>query len=466
MIRSNSERKNELDDNYSWLLLDSDLPRVQSRESCCSYITDPNCRPYRYVIAILLSYILGVLSFCYDIPGGIQSTMIKVMKIDSVQYNLISTGYSWPNIIMSLIGTFIVDQFFNIHVGFVFFGTIVFLGQLIVSLGAYMNSFLVMLIGRIVFGSGIGTTGSILATFQVLWFRNKEITFVASLGRCMCRLMASIALFTPQVIYDALDFIASPYYRHGTTQMAGTLLCLFAVGSTVAISLLDKRGAKIIGRRSNIKKKISICDIKDFSLAYWIAVLTITIFYTVSFSFTSNAPLYFVSKYGFPKVTANLANSLSYISVAFLGPFVAVLIDMYGYNLVWGLFGIVLFILSDLLNIVGSEEDIYVPFSAAVICSVAYTFVGTALWITPGLLVHNHQVTTAFGVLLSLMALCKSVVGIIVGIIIDYYGYMIMQLFYLWLLVIIGLLNVSLIVMESLSAESKLMSVKKNKERK
>ena len=449
-------------DESSWLLMDTNQPRVPTDASCFSYLSDPNCRPYRYVIAILLSYVTGVLSFVMDIPGGIQSTIIRVMRIDNTHYNILFSSYSWPDTVMSLAGIVIINQCMGTHYGFVFFGSLLLAGQVTVSVGAYINSFTIFLIGRMILGSSIGTTANLVSTYQVLWFKNREIMFVSSLGRCMCRIMASLALFTPQLIYDALGhFLASPSDRHGTTQMVGTLFCLVTVGSIVTVVFLDKRGAKIIGRRHCAKKNISFHDIKDFPLSYWILALTIAVFYSVAYSFTSNAPLFFINKYGFSKVIANLANSSSYLSVAVLGPIVALMIDLYGYHLLWGLSGIILAISSNLINIGGLESDNYSPFVAAVLLSIAYTFVGTALWVTPGLVVPSHQVTTAFGIVSSLFAITFSVVGATSGIIIDHFGYLILLLFYLWLFAVIGLLNVTLLIFESLSEKSKLMSIRK-----
>ena len=456
-------------DETSWLLLDTKLTRVVSDHgggvvcSCFSYLSDPNCRPYRYMIAILLSYILGVLSFCVDIPGGIQSTMIRVMRIDNTHYSIIFSSYSWPDAIMSLAGIVIVNQYTGIHYGFIFFGLVVLIGQIVISVGAYVNSFSIMLMGRMIYGSGFGTTGSLIMSYQVLWFEGKEVTFVSSLARCMCRLMASVALFTPQLIYDALsDFLQSPTDRHGTTQMVGTLFCLLAVGSIVTVVFLDMRGTRIIGRRHCIKKRINVRDVMDFPFSYWVLTVTIAVFYSIAFSFTSNAPLFIANKYGFGKVTANLANSLSYLSVAILGPVVAVIIDLYGYNIVWGLAGIVLVMLSQLINAGALESDVYVPYLAAVLTSVAYTFVGTALYVTPALLVANHHLTTAFGILSSLFSIMFSVIGVTAGIIIDHLGYLFLLLFYLLLLFVIGLLNIVLLIMESFSAGSKLLGNKKN----
>ena len=76
-----------------------------------------------------------------------------------------------------------------------------------------------------------------------------------SLSLCMQRLYSALALFTPQFLYDALtDIIVSHYYRHGTTLMFGTLLCLIAVLCALSVAYLDKRGAKIIGRKPIARK--------------------------------------------------------------------------------------------------------------------------------------------------------------------------------------------------------------------
>ena len=437
----------------SWLILKEDIPPIlsdkRSLSTCFAYLCDPNCRPYRYVLAIVLSMIEGMLCFCADFPAGIQSTIIKVMKLDNTHYDLIFSAYTWPDIVMSILGTVIVDKYLGMRKGIIVFTGVMFAGQVTVSIGAYTNCFEVMLFGRILLGCGFGTALSLTSAFIILWFGGKEVTFVMSLARCFHRLSATLALFTPKYFYDSLDdCLVLSTARHGTTQMLCTLMALCTVVCAIIVAFLDRRGAKIIGRKPIPKKKISILGILSFSSSFWILILIISVYFAVVISFTANGPLYFVSKYGFSQNAANIANSLSYLAIVFTTPFVALLIDFTGYNLVWGLLGICFAIASNVLYIVSRDVDTFAPYLAAVVYSISFTFFGSAMWVAVGFLVPQTQLTTAFGMLMSLFALCTTIINVSAGIIIDHGGYLFVEIFLLIMLFIVFLLDIFLSLLE------------------
>ena len=439
--------------------LDRDLPKAavnkKSLSSCVSYLLDPNYRPYRYLIALLVSLIEAIVSFNYDFPAGMQATITQVMELDNTQYDLIFSACSWPDIVMSIVGTVIVDKYLGMRRGLCVFSCILLAGQSIICVGAYTNSFPILLCGRVVLGCSVGSLYSLTSAFIIVWFKGKEIVFAMSLARCIHRLSATFALFTPQFLYDSLsNLIVSPYYRHGTTLMLGTLLCLCAVLCALSVAYLDKRGAKIIGKKPIARKNISILSIIKFSKQFWILISIISIYYAVVICFTANVPLYFMSKYGFSKKAAGIADSFSYIAILFAAPFLAVVIEKVGYNLMWGLLGVFLAIISNLVFIITTSTSTFAPYLAAILYSFSYTFFGSAMWVTPGYIVPAvHQLTTAYGMLSSLIASTSVIANISAGVIIDHYGYLLLLFIFVITLVVIGLLSILLSVMEVVSGK-------------
>ena len=441
----------------------ADVPRRQNEDSvsctCLSYVCDPNGRPYKYAIAILISFIQGTLTYCADAPGGIQSTMIRVMHLDNTRYSVFFSAYTWPDIAMSALGSIMINQCLGIRFGLIFFTFIVLLGQIITSIGAITNDFWIALSGRVILGSGVGSTFNLASSFQILWFKDKEISFVMSIGRSVSRLMATLALFTPQMIYDGLGFIAPPTRRLGATLMVGACLCVISVCCALIIALLDKHGAKIIGRKTCVRKNaISIQDVKEFPGSFWVVLVILSVYYAAAICFTAIGSMFFVNKYNLSLTTANLANSLSYASVVFITPLIGLLIDLLGYNLVWGLGGIFLAIISQILYVVGTEKNIFIPFLSAGLSSFSYTLFGSAIWVLPGFLVPTHQATTAYGVTMSVYAFFFSVVGALTGVIIDYFGYLMLSVFYLAVLLSITLLTLLLALLE-LCSQVKVLNI-------
>ena len=74
------------------------------------------------------------------------------MGVDSSEYSVLDSVYSWPNVILPAVGGFLIDRVIGIRVAMVAFCTIICIGQLIVSLGGYLNQFWILVVGRFVFG--------------------------------------------------------------------------------------------------------------------------------------------------------------------------------------------------------------------------------------------------------------------------------------------------------------------------
>ena len=422
-----------------------------------SYFLDPNYRPYRYLIGMLASMIDAFVFFCLYFPAGMQSTIINVMELDNTQYDLIFCAYSWPDIFMSILGTVIVDKYLGMRRGLCIFSCILLAGQTIICVGAYTNSFPILLCGRVVLGCSVGSLYSLTSAFIIVWFKGKEIVFAMSLARCIHRLSATFALFTPQFLYDALtDLIVSPYYRHGTTLMLGTLLCLCAVLCALSVAYLDKRGAKIIGRKPIARKNISILNILTFSETFWILIVIMSVYYAAVDSLTANTPLYFMSKYGFSKTEAGITDSLSYLAVVLAAPFLAVAIERVGYNLMWGLVGISFAVFSNLIYIISTSTITFAPYLAVILYSFSFTFFGCAMYATPGYVVPEHQLTTAYGMLNSLHSSAVTLTNISAGLVIDNLGYLLLFFFFVIIFVVIGLLSILLSVMEVVSGNAEL----------
>ena len=53
------------------------------------------------------------------------------MGVDTTQYQLLYSVYSWPNIILSVFGGFLIDRLLGIRWGAILFATFVCLGQVI-----------------------------------------------------------------------------------------------------------------------------------------------------------------------------------------------------------------------------------------------------------------------------------------------------------------------------------------------
>ena len=102
--------------------------------------------------------------------------------------------------------------------------------------------------------------------------------------------------------------------------MVGVLAMILSLICCVIIIILDKRGSKLLEREPRKIKKISLRNIKDFSISFWLIAIGISIYYPVVFSFTGNGQLFIINKYRLSIIEASVANSLIFAAVIFLIP--------------------------------------------------------------------------------------------------------------------------------------------------
>ena len=73
----------------------------------------------------------------------------------------------WTDIVMSIVGCVIVNQYIGIHLGFIVF-LILLSGQLLCAVGGFVNSFWIFLLVRLI----VGCVGTSINLFHVWWQRH------------------------------------------------------------------------------------------------------------------------------------------------------------------------------------------------------------------------------------------------------------------------------------------------------
>ncbi len=412
----------------------------------------PNSTINRYVVCFCGSFISAITMFCYDFLVGLQPVLIKAMSITNTQYNLLFSAPTWCDIVTAIVGSVLVNRYIGIRWGIVACLTVSFIGQLLVSLAAFVNSFETMLIGRIIFGFAFGTLGGIGCSYLMKWFENKEVAFAMSINRCISRLACSFALITPILIYNSLDnLIVTNSYQLGATCLVATGFAVVNIGLGVFLALFDKLCDEKVQEKSSkdksVEKEFRISDIKHFSCSFWIAVVTFSIFYALSYASTANAQGFFINKFEYSIVHANLANSLSYSLIFVISPLIGLCIDCIGYNLAFAFTGSTLMLVSNFM-LLTSGPILFTPLLAVGLYSISYSLFGGAMWVGIGLLSPKKQVTTAYGIASSGFSLCFSLIDSLAGIILDYYGYFFLYLFFIFLLMVISGCLILLLVSE------------------
>ena len=85
---------------------------------------------------------------CYDSPGALQDEVTSDMNVGVSSFSALYAWYSWPNVIVCFFGGFLIDRLFGIRLGAIIFSSFILLGQLVFALGAFVDRFWLMNLGR------------------------------------------------------------------------------------------------------------------------------------------------------------------------------------------------------------------------------------------------------------------------------------------------------------------------------
>lgn len=406
-----------------------------------AYCCDPRGLPSALLVLTLICLLSFGSYYCYDNPVALQNIIINVMKVDFTRYNLLYSLYSWPNVILALIGGLLMDRVFGIRLGTVIFSSFICIGQLIFALGAFVDLYWLMLVGRFVFGLGGESLAVAQNAYAVLWFKGRVLNLVFGILLSVSRLGSTVNQNVNFPLYNALHHSNSSSSNSssvgssdpqllGVVLFVGFIICALSLLCAVFLGLLDKRAARITKRPPPaVGQKPSLKDLKDFPIPVWLVFLVCVTYYVSVFPFIGMAVLFLQQKYGLGTTKANLANSIVYIVSAVASPVLGLMVDTTGFNLFWLLTGIFATLAAH-VAFAFSSFDPYIPFLVMTLMGLAYSCLACSLWPLVAFIVPEHQLGTAYGIMQSVQNLGLAVVPIIAGIVVDAGGYMLTEVMF------------------------------------
>ena len=411
----------------------------------------PHSRFYIYVCLLLVRFVHFVNFYITEYTSGLEHTIIKVMQVDTAQYGLLFSVYSWPNIIMCFVGGVFVDKVLGLRVGYVLFVLTSTLGQLVLSLGAFSGIYWIMLVGRFLVGIGNEMVKVLHKSFAAIWFKDNNLSFALSLQVGCGRLGGALALGVNHLLYQSFDFISIFRYRLSVTFGVGFGLLLISSIFSFIVFLLDKKRETLLEDNKKETKRINFKDIKNFSGSFWLVVGIIFLYFPVIFSFASIAQNFFMQKYGLSITEASIANAIVFAGVTICIPLLGILVDGIGFKVFWCVGGVSLALITHVTFITSSPQSFYLPYIIGLIGSLSYSILGASVWALPAYVIPKEQIATAYGITICFHNLGMSVLTVFIGFLIDNAGYMISELFYS-LIVYIGLLLTIYLVMVDFSS--------------
>ena len=140
--------------------------------------------------------------------------------------------------------------------------------------------------------------------------------------------------------------------------------------------------------------------------------------------------LFFQRKYEIGQKEANFYDSIIYLISTFASPVLGIMVDMTGRNLFWVLSATLITLIAH-----GMLAFTFIhPLMAMIIMGIGYSVLACALWPMVALVIQQHQLGTAYGIMQSVQNLGLGCVVLAAGYIVDSRGYISLELFFLsWL---------------------------------
>jgi len=339
---------------------------------------------WRWLILLVVSLVMFGSYYIYDSLSPINEFIQQDMGIDNAKFGLLFSSYYIVNLLfVLLIAGFILDRF-GIRKAGTFYVFLILFGSLVTSLGAG-KSFIIMLVGRMLFG--VGSEATLLVTNKVIarWFKGKELGFAYGLNITVMRFGTVLAFNTSVQIADWTGA-----WRWSV--WAGTVVMFVCFIFFLVYLMIDKDVDKKI--KAGIEEKIVVKDIFKLSSAFWfISILCVT-FYSAIFPFTNHAPRFLQMKFGLSAAKGGQYTSYIMIASMIFTPLLGLLVDKLGRRGRIMIIGSLMIVPAHLLLGLTFVH----PAVSFTILGISFSLVPAALWPAIPILVKDKFLGTAFGI--------------------------------------------------------------------
>eukprot|EP00095_Tigriopus_kingsejongensis_P003253 maker-scaffold69_size418775-snap-gene-2.22 protein:Tk03253 transcript:maker-scaffold69_size418775-snap-gene-2.22-mRNA-1 annotation:"hypothetical protein DAPPUDRAFT_59685" len=369
---------------------DEDLGLTGCAGSCCCH---PRSLGHR-IIALVLMCMLGFGSyFCYDNPGALQGQVKDAMDISTYEFANLYAWYAWPNVILPVIGGYLMDSVFGIRLGTNIFAAFIIVGQLIFALGAFAYNYPLMQVGRFVFGIGGESLAVAQNTYAVAWFKGKELNMVFGFQLSIARLGSSVNFW---VMSDIYDYFAQYFVDHtalGWTLLIAGSTCVMSFICSIILGILDRRAERLLHKcATETGEVVRFSDVLTFPPSFWLVSVICLAYYVAIFPFISLGQVFFIKKYGLEAKSANFITGLIYLISAPASPVLGLLIDRTGRNV----FYVFLAIVATLVGHMLLAFTLINPYVPVILMGLAYSLLASALWPIAALIIPEYQLGTAY----------------------------------------------------------------------
>jgi MFS family permease len=349
----------------------------------------PNLAPpfWRWSVLVAVSVAMFGNYYAYDSVGPVADLLQEQLGFTDTQIGTLNAIYSFPNIVMVLVGGIIIDRF-GARITTLVFAIICTLGAVIT---AASPSFPMMAFGRLIFGLGAETLIVAVTVILGQWFVGKQLGFAFGLQLAIARAGSYSADMSTTWFKDLYDQgWQEPLW------LAAGVATLMIVGSG-AYFIFDRLAETRVGAKAGSQSdRIVWRDLARFDRSYWYIVGLCVLFYSVIFPFRSTFAIkYFQHAHGLSLQEAGSLNAYVFLAAIFATPAFGLMADRLGRRSAFMALGCGLLVAVFPL-MAYTQTNLWLP---TVFIGIAFSLVPGVLWAAVPYLVAPDRLGTAFGLM-------------------------------------------------------------------
>jgi len=340
---------------------------------------------YRWTVLVFISLAMFGNYYVYDAVSPLADLLKDQLGFSDSNIGLLNAIYSFPNIIMVVIGGIIIDKF-GVKKSTLLFATLCMVGAVIT---ASSGTLWIMAAGRLIFGMGAESLIVAVTCAIAKWFRGKELSFAFGVNLTIARLGSFAALNSPTWAKPAFENWQWPL-------MISVAFGFVSVAAALIYWVLDDRASKNfdIGQAS-ATDKVVLGELFKFSRSFWYVVLLCVTFYSAIFPFQTFAVKFFIEAHGVSRETGGFLSSLLTLFAMIFTPLFGLLVDKVGKRALFMMWGSLLLVPVYLI-MAYTQISLYVPMA---IMGIAFSLIPAVMWPSVAYIVNERRLGTAYGVM-------------------------------------------------------------------
>ena len=349
----------------------------------------------RWLVLILCAFSTFGNYYCIDnvgvLHGHLKEYLGETLHKDGKDlfeyyFGLLYSLYSFPNIILPLLGGYLIIKLGNRTI-YLIVGIFLVLGQFLFYKGCLNKNINLMLAGRVIFGFG----GEIININQnimlIKWFKKEEISFPFALTITVSRLGSVLNdVYTPQIASNNTVALAL---------MAGWIIVIISFLCSVILCFFDQF---VDGQVEEEVEIVDLSSISNLRYIFWILAMICVCLYGGFLPFNNIASAFLTATY-FKDLPENEARnkagvymSIPFIIGIFFVPLFGYLIDKFGKRAHLSLLSAILGLFCFFLFIT------ITPLIPLIILGLTYSLFASVIWPSIAIVTTKEMAGLAFGI--------------------------------------------------------------------